>query len=265
MAKALVIKGANFSANKVTTVEFNDVPCTGISLSEDTLNFTGYDAVAVTAQLTPNDTTDEVIWSSSNASVATVSDGVITPVGIGTCIIRAICGEQSDTAFVTVAFAYKTNYAFAVMSYNSSTGILGYSAPKYDYILAYGKDNQRTEKSIPAISTSISGGVYGIKIPSGATKVKLTISNTSNIKNDQWSGGFQWLKDEALDESHPNFIKRISGQFFNLKTQTNLTFTPAEGADSFVFNLSFASESSSSNNPATIISDIGFGIEFLTD
>ena len=266
MAKTLVINGANFNINKLTTIEFaEEIPCTSLSLSTSSVTITSYSTITVTATKTPNNTTDELLWTSSNTSVATVDDGVINPVGVGTCTITAICGEQTATVSVTVAFAYLGNYSFALLGYNANNGILGYTYPSYDYILASGKGEQKTDKALARSSSEISGGVYGIKLPNGTTKVRLTITDRSNIKSNQWSGGFQWLHDVALDQSHPTQITRISGQFFNLKTEENLLFTPPEGADSFVFNLQLASSASTEDDPETIIDNIGFGIEFLNE
>ena len=88
MSKALVIKSANFSANKVTTVVIGDpVPCTGISISQSSVSATDLDPIELTYSVTPSDTTDAVVWTSSDSAVATVADGVITPVGLGTATI----------------------------------------------------------------------------------------------------------------------------------------------------------------------------------
>lgn len=107
MSKALVIKGANFSINKVETITLsNPIPCEGISLSQNTMSATKLGvAGTLTATLTPSDTTDDVIWESSNDSVATVSNGVVTIVGIGTTTITATCGSYSATCAVSSAIS----------------------------------------------------------------------------------------------------------------------------------------------------------------
>lgn len=104
MSKAIVIKGADFSANALGQITFGDpVPCTGISLNKSTTELGGVgETETLTASVTPVDTTDTITWASSDASVATVSNGVITAVGLGAATITATCGEYSATCEVSV-------------------------------------------------------------------------------------------------------------------------------------------------------------------
>lgn len=70
MSKALVIKGANFSANKVDTVVFADIPCVAVSLNKSTASLKFGETLVLSATLTPSNTTDTVSWTSSNDAVA---------------------------------------------------------------------------------------------------------------------------------------------------------------------------------------------------
>lgn len=62
-----------------------------------------YQSISVTT--TPTGLENEVSWSSSNKSVATVNDGVVTAVGGGTAVITAYCGNVSTACTITVNFA----------------------------------------------------------------------------------------------------------------------------------------------------------------
>lgn len=103
MGYALKLVNVDFSDVAVDQVTYIDpVPCTALSLDESTLSF---DSVAetktITATVTPNDTTDTLVWTSSNENVATVANGVVTIHGIGTATITATCGEQTATCLIT--------------------------------------------------------------------------------------------------------------------------------------------------------------------
>lgn len=103
MSKALIIRGANFYENRLDVVQFlESKPCTGLSISESSVSFTAIgDTVSLTATPVPSDTTDNIVWTSSNASIATVSAGVVTCVGVGTATITATCGNQTATCSVS--------------------------------------------------------------------------------------------------------------------------------------------------------------------
>lgn len=80
-----------------------EVPCTGISLSSETLTFTAEGTQTLTATVTPNGCTDAVTWESNNTSVATVVGGIVTAVGNGDATITAKCGDYSATCTVAVS------------------------------------------------------------------------------------------------------------------------------------------------------------------
>ena len=264
MSKALVITGADFSTNKLTTVElYGNIPCTGVSLSQDTISFSNYTPVTITATKTPANTTYALSWSSSDVTVATVNEGIVTPVGLGTCTITATCGNQTATATITVAIVYIPSYAFAQLAYNSSNGILAYTQ-NYNYLCVKGTGDQKTEKALAVSATAITGGVYGIKLPMNTDKIKLTLTNRDNIKNNEWGAIIYWTLDEALSPTYPDYIKRVTATSFNPKTETNLTFTVPDGVDSFVFSIFLASESSSSTDPADVASAMGLTVEFVS-
>lgn len=80
-----------------------EVACTGISLSASTLTFNGEGSQTLTATVTPDGCTDEVVWSTNASTVATVSGGVVTAVGNGDAVITATCGAYSATCSVSVS------------------------------------------------------------------------------------------------------------------------------------------------------------------
>ncbi len=80
------------------------IAVTGVTVSPTTLTLVvGGPAETITATVTPDDATDKTVtWSSSDETVATVDNGVVTPVGVGTATITAAAGGKSATVAVTV-------------------------------------------------------------------------------------------------------------------------------------------------------------------
>ena len=94
------------SDSKEFTLTINPAPIlvTGVKLNTETLElFTGNTAT-LTATVEPDNATNQnVTWSSSDPSVATVANGVVTAVGAGTATITATAADGSGkTAACTV-------------------------------------------------------------------------------------------------------------------------------------------------------------------
>ena len=99
-----------FSACSDDGDDNNDVAVTGITLSESSITLVaGGETATLTATVTPDNATDKTVtWTSSNTGVATVEDGVVTPVAEGSATITAKAGEQTATCTVTVQAAGST-------------------------------------------------------------------------------------------------------------------------------------------------------------
>ena len=79
------------------------VPVSGISLDKTELTIEVGKTATLTATITPVDATDKAItWTSSNAIVATVNEGIITALKGGTAIITAECSGKKAECKVTV-------------------------------------------------------------------------------------------------------------------------------------------------------------------
>lgn len=85
-------------------IEREAIPATGITLSVRTLSFVSAESCTIVVTVEPADSTDSVVWTSSNQSVATVENGMVIPVADGSCIITATAGSVSAECAVTVAF-----------------------------------------------------------------------------------------------------------------------------------------------------------------
>lgn len=102
---------SSVESSTLTKLDFLDeaevVPVTKVTLDKASLEFKKKGAAqTLKATVTPDNATDStVLWISSNPSVATVTNGVVTPIGKGTAIISAYSVTQQElfaSATVTV-------------------------------------------------------------------------------------------------------------------------------------------------------------------
>ena len=93
--------GEKSATCRVTVV----TPVTGVTLDHNILSLEVGQNAVLTATIYPEDATDKaVIWSSSDASVATVGDtGVVTALKKGSAVITAKAGDKSATCTVNVS------------------------------------------------------------------------------------------------------------------------------------------------------------------
>ena len=106
------------SVSYKVTVAKNSLPVTSITLNETKLiKKPGDAAVTLTATVAPDDATDKtVVWTSSNESVATVTDGVVNFIAAGTATITVTAtngtedttDDQTATCNVAVVFDLST-------------------------------------------------------------------------------------------------------------------------------------------------------------
>ena len=94
-------KAGDKEATCAITVEAT--PVTSVTLDQTSASLKVGETVSLTATVKPDDATDKTVtWSTSDASVATVSDGVVTAIKLGSATIRAKAGDKEATCAITV-------------------------------------------------------------------------------------------------------------------------------------------------------------------
>ncbi len=154
-AQAIVYTGST----KITV----SIPATGITVSAPTLELKAGESAALTATVTPDNTTDTVGWTSSNPAVATVdnNDGTVTAVSKGSATITATAGSFSATCVVTVTSDYSVTA----------------TAAKTTLIVGETTDLQVTAKRGDTPLTE-----YTAKVKSGEDKISLTGTKIKALK-----------------------------------------------------------------------------------
>lgn len=107
----------NITVNIVNTEELKEIPCTSLQLSQTSLNLKIGEVVNIIASPIPSNTTDAVLWSTSNGNCK-VENGVVTAISSGDCIVTATCGDQSATCSINIV---ESVVASGLLNYDFST------------------------------------------------------------------------------------------------------------------------------------------------
>ena len=156
--KSAVYKAANVWKNFGSIKE--QVPVTGITLNRTSATLTMIATLQLTANVTPSNATyPDVVWTSSNAWVASVSaTGLVKPNNygsVGTTVITATTrdGGYSDSCTVTVQYgdgaitgldaSITTNYSYNTISgFNDSIACLDFSNGPFDINISHRANSQ---------------------------------------------------------------------------------------------------------------------------
>lgn len=116
-----------------------DIPCTGITVNTDTVNFDKVNAVRLLEiDLAPADTTDKLVFASTNSDVATVdSNGKVVSVGPGEAIITITCGKEVAECKIICEFEIGTTEPDADTTEPTTPEIEVLSEIKLNYSLYY--------------------------------------------------------------------------------------------------------------------------------
>lgn len=107
-AREATITFTNAENNLSETVKIRQsgkefVPVSSVALDKESVEMKVAETVTLTATVNPSDATDKTVtWSTSDASVATVENGVVTAMKIGTATITAKAGDKTATCAITV-------------------------------------------------------------------------------------------------------------------------------------------------------------------
>ena len=96
-------KDGGKTATCIVAVDSKFRPVTSITLDKTSASLKAGETVTLTATVNPNDATDKTVtWSTTDAMVATVDNGVVTAKKVGTATITAKAGDKTATCEIIV-------------------------------------------------------------------------------------------------------------------------------------------------------------------
>ena len=135
-------KGVTMYDDQSITVNFISV--TGIELDSHSEEISAGGSVELVGTISPSNASNKnIIWTSSDDSVATVSDGVVSGIGAGEATITATTedGNFTDTCTVTVTgisrlgeykYTYSTSYTMYIFLVDATSGYYRFVNNTYD-------------------------------------------------------------------------------------------------------------------------------------
>jgi glycerophosphoryl diester phosphodiesterase len=166
------------------------VSATSITLNKTSLTFEDLKTQTLTATVQPSNASGSVVWKSSNTSVATVSNGIVTPLKDGSCTITASIDSVSATCSITVATAAKvysvTENLTGCTSSNTAVNVIEEEAytDTFTHIIGYTLEGATVSITMGGTDVShyYSNGVLNIPSVTGDIVVNIVAKEKEIVK-----------------------------------------------------------------------------------
>lgn len=160
------------------TITADAIACTSVTLDKTEATVMKGAAVTLKATALPEGTTDTITWTTSDASIATVKDGVVTGVARGVATITVKCGEQTASCKVSVN-EEETVAVPASPSMPAKTFKSAVTDGKYNdnEVFVLSADDVKTAKSVTVTVTDSTGKKTTRDVTECYKKVTYTAAN----------------------------------------------------------------------------------------
>ena len=229
--------------NALQSALYPPIVVTNITLNTNSLSFATLNSTQqLTATTTP--TGGEVTWSSSNTSVATVSEtGLVTAVGYGNATITATSGSVSATCSVAIAQATVTSISAVYTQSGTVYDTDSLDSLKSDLVVTATWSNQTTSTVASAdytLSGTLTEGTSTITVSYGGESTTFTVTVTEYvpIASVTYTQG-----SIPSQNSDANRVTGVITNALHFDTET-FTITVASGYSVYPFNYSVSNDQS---------------------
>lgn len=154
------------------------IPVSSVTLDKTTLELTAGSTATLTATVSPGNATDKTVtWTSNNASVATVNDGVVTAVSAGAASITATAGGKTASCTVIVKDA-----VIEVTSVTLDRTSLSLEEGQTATLVATVSPEDATDKTVTWSSSDPSVAIVADGIVAAVAEGTVTITATAGDK-----------------------------------------------------------------------------------
>ena len=190
MEGGIQLEIAQKTATCAVTVTDMAIPATNIALDAYSKTMSVGDKAKLTATVKPTDTTDKVVWTSSNESVATVDEnGNITALAAGTTKILATAGAVSAECTVTVEAVKVTEVKLDKTAVSLKAGetaqltatVLPDNAA--DKTVTWTSSNEKVATVVNGKITAVAAGTATITATAGGKSAACTVTVTKAAQN----------------------------------------------------------------------------------
>ena len=219
------------------TVAAATVPVTGVTLSQNEAHLyynRTPNTLTLTATVAPDNATNKAVtWTSSNPSVATVENGVVTAVAPGTATITATTQDGNHTAACAVTVRpdippANPNYRITVEATQGGTVTADPTAAKAGTTVTLTPVPDRgyqvgavavTDRFGEAVAvTEQAGGTYTFTMPNGQVTVTVTFEETPLPFTDVTEG--DWFYDAVRYAYETGLMDGVGDNLFAPNSQT---------------------------------------------
>jgi len=210
------------------------VPVTGITLDKTTVTVEGVQEITLIATVTPSNTTDDLVWSSSDETVAIVDEnGVVITKAIGTVTITAKAGDEEAACVITVTAVPVASVTLdkttAEIKVDETVTLTATVAPENatNKTVTWTSSDETVATVADGVVTALKAGTVTITAASG--EATATCEVTVKAKSSGYYGGGYVSSASVSIASDDNATVKVSDKYADKGETVTITVDTKDG------------------------------------